>query len=64
MKKSDEELERKLILLYKGDWQLLQEILAGRLTPTEFIRRAVRKTIERAHEKRRAVARNIPDVEI
>jgi hypothetical protein len=63
-KRSEEELEKKLILLYKGDWIRLQEILGRRITPTEFIRRVVRRTINRAYEKRNQVARSTEDVSL
>jgi hypothetical protein len=48
-RRSEEPLEKKLILLFRGDWKALEELLAKRMTPTEFIRRIVRKTIQKAH---------------
>jgi hypothetical protein len=48
VRKAEEELEQKFILLYKGDWDILKEVLAStRITPTEFIRKLVRRTIIR-----------------
>ena len=46
-KRLEEELEKKLILLFKGDFKALGEILGKRMTPTEFIRRSVRRSIEK-----------------
>lgn len=51
MRRSEEPLERRDVQLFKGDWETLREILPKGLTPTEFIRRLVRRTIVRAKTK-------------
>jgi hypothetical protein len=63
-KRLEEELEKKLILLFKGDFKALGEILGKRMTPTEFIRRSVRRSIEKAYAKREAIAMETSDVNL
>ena len=53
-RRAEEPLERRDIQLYKGDWLLLQEILApAKVSPTEFIRKLVRTTILKVKAKQR-----------
>jgi hypothetical protein len=63
-RRAEEPLEKRLILLFKGDWVALERLLAGRMTPTEFIRRSVRRTIRKAAQRVELTERNTPDVSI
>lgn len=46
-RKSEEPLEKKDVILFKGDWARLEEILRPRkIKPTVFIRKLVRQKLQ------------------
>lgn len=62
-KRAEEPLERRDVQLFKGDWEILGEIVRPLgLTPTEFIRKLVRKTIIQV--KTKAPKRQLNDITI
>lgn len=59
-----EPLERRDMILYRGDWEELQELLAGtRIKPTTFIRMLVRRTIRRIQAAKAGVERPVEGID-
>lgn len=64
-RRSSERLIRRDMVLYEGDWERLQGLLGStRVTPTEFIRRLVRKTILRIESARAGTERPVEDIDV
>lgn len=64
-RRAGEKLERKDVVLYDGDFDRLRELLAAtHVTPTEFIRRLVRRTILRIEAARAGAERPVEDIDV
>jgi hypothetical protein len=64
-RRSGEKLVRRDMVLYDGDWERLQLLLATtRVSPTEFIRRLVRKTILRIESARAGLEQPVEDIDV
>ena len=62
-RKSDEPLEKRDVILFKGDWEELVSYLAPlKVRPTVFIRMLVRKKILEIRERANAQARPTPEL--
>lgn len=62
-RRAEEPLEKKDIILFKGDWAELEAILAPRkVKPTVFIRHLVRKKILEIKERTNSVSRPTPEL--
>lgn len=62
-RRAEEPLEKKDIILFKGDWEALRNILAPRkVTPTVFIRALVRKKLREIEAKTNMVAKPGPEL--
>lgn len=63
-RRETEKLERRDIVLYKGDWEDLRILLAStRVTPTAFIRALVRRTIRRIEAAKAGAERPVEDID-
>ena len=62
-RRAEEPLEKKDIILFKGDWEALRVILAPRkITPTVFIRALVRKKLREIEAKTNLLAQPGPEL--
>lgn len=64
-KKSRIDLERRELLLFKGDWDRLDEILRPRkIAPTQFIRELIHKKLRQIDDRASQTHKNLETIDV